>query len=136
MDHSGRLITSTIMVAVYVFIVLAAAIAVIMSLERVLGRPIPKLRDSLPVRRNRAFAFVPIFMAASFAMAIFVMFDKATFDKITPSDSNPSAWQTPLAILYISVLALAFSGAIGWIIFAALWVMNRSWHLIARYISN
>jgi len=35
------------MVAVFAFIVLAAAIAVIMSLERVLGRPIPKLRDSL-----------------------------------------------------------------------------------------
>lgn len=124
------------MVAVYAFIALAATIAVIMSLERVLGRPIPKLRNSLPVPRNRAFAFVPIFMAASFALVILMMFDKVTLDKITPSDSDSSAWQTPLAILYISVVALAFSGAIGWIIFAALWVANKGWRLIARLISN
>jgi hypothetical protein len=128
---------NAIMVPVYAFIVLAAAIAVIMSLERVLGRPIPKLHSSLPVRRNRAFAMVLICMAASLALPISMMFDKVTFDKVIPSDCEyPCGWQTPLAILDFCIMALAFSGAIGWIVFAALWVTSKGWRLIALYLSN
>jgi len=124
------------MVAVFAFIVLAAAIAVIMSLERVLGRPIPKLRDSLPVRRNRAFAIVPISMTASLALLISQMFDKVTIDKATPSDCADCAWQTLLGMFGFFLLALALSGAIGWIVYAALWATNKGWRLIARHISN
>lgn len=120
----------TIMVTIYAFIVLAAAIAVIMSLERVLGRPIPKLQNSPMVRRNRAFTVVPISMVTSFAFAFFTIFD---LNIMTSSDTDPSAWQTPLAILYISILALAFSGAIGWIIFATLWVTSKGWRLGPLY---
>ena len=133
MYHIERVMMITIMVTIYAFIVLAAAIAVIMSLERVLGRPIPKLQNSPMVRHNRAFTVVPISMVTSFAFAFFTIFD---LNIMTSSDTDPSAWQTPLAILYISILALAFSGAIGWIIFAALWVTSKGWRLMARYISN
>jgi len=137
MNHNGRIIMNAIMVPVYIFIVFAAAIAVIMSLERVLGRPIPKLQNSLTVRRNRAFAIVPISMAASFAVALSMMFDRVTFDKLMPSDcAYPCVWLTPLAILRISLMVLAFSGAIGWLFFAALWVTSKGWRLVARYISN
>ena len=52
------------------FIVLAAVIAVTMSLERTLGRPIPNLPESLPVRRNRAYIGVLICMAAGFYVTL------------------------------------------------------------------
>ncbi len=124
-----------VMVPVSAFIVLAAAVAVIMSLERILGRPIPKLQTSLPVRRNRAFAIVPISMTASLALLIYRMSDKVTLDKATPSDCDNCAWQTLLGMFSFFLLALALSGAIGWIVYAALWVTSQGWRLISRYVS-
>jgi len=52
------------------FIVLAAVIAVTMSLERTLGRPIPNLPESLPVRRNRTYIGVLICMVIGFYVTL------------------------------------------------------------------
>jgi hypothetical protein len=64
------IVMPVVMVPVSAFIVLAAAIAVIMSRERTLGRPIPNLPDSLPVRRNRAFTAVLVCMVVGFCVVL------------------------------------------------------------------
>ena len=120
-----------VMVPVSAFIVLATVVAVIMSLERMLGRPIPKLRNSLPVRRNRAFALVLVSMIASFALALPRLLEMPICDHC----KEPYAWQSPLAIVEFSIIALAFSGAVRWIVYTALWVTSQGWRLISRYVS-
>ena len=129
MDHNGRLNMNTMMVFVSAFIMLAAIIAITMSLERMLGRPIPKLRDSLPARRNRAFTAVLVSMAAGFTLALSVLLRMPICDHC----KQQYAWESPAAIAEFSLIALAYSGAIGWIVFAALWLTSESWRLISRY---
>jgi len=125
-----EIVMPMVMVPVCGFIVLAAALATIMSLERTLGRPIPQLRDSLPVPRNRAFAAVIVCMVVSFFLTLRVISEKVAFW------TNAHAWQDLIELAEYSILALAFSGAIGWIVFAALSIASASWRIICRYISN
>ena len=80
-----------VMVPVSGFILLAAVIAVTMSLERTLGRPIPNLPDSLPVRRNRAYIGVLIFMAIGFYIALAGILQKPWCYDGCPS---PYSWAT------------------------------------------
>jgi hypothetical protein len=49
------------------FFSLAAILAVIASLERILGRSIPRLRNSRTISKSRLFWAVPILMAAVLA---------------------------------------------------------------------
>lgn len=74
-------------------------------------------------------------MAVSLALLISMMFNKVTLDKATPSDCDDCAWQTLLGMFGFLVLALALSGAIGWIVYAALWVTSQGWRLLCRYVS-
>ena len=117
------------MMPVSVFIFLAATVAITLSLERTLGRPIPRLPNSLPVKRNRAFAGVLICMAVFFFLALRTMLQMT----LCSDCERPYAWQSPGAVLVDSIMALAFSSAIGWIVFATLWIISSSWRFLARF---
>jgi hypothetical protein len=127
-----NMILSMLKVPVFAFIVLAATLAIIMSLERILGRPIPNLRGSCPVRRNRAFAFVLVCMAASLCLVLPLILQVS----VCSDCDYPFAWHHPLVIAEFSIMALAFSGVIGWIVFAALSIVSASSRIIRHYISN
>jgi hypothetical protein len=129
---SNEITTTVIMVPVVAFIFLAVTLAFIISLERTLGRPIPKLRDSLPVPRNRSFAAVPVCMAVSFFLIVRAISQSEKLAVWT----HEHTWQNIIAMLALSLIALAASGVIGWIVFAALWVTSSSWRFIFRYISK
>jgi hypothetical protein len=120
-----------IIVPVSAFIVLAAVIAVIMSLERILGQPIPNLRNSLPVRRNRAFCLVLFSMAISFVLVLLKILEQP----MCYDCAQDNRWKSPLAIVESSIIAMAFSGALGWIVYAALWVTSQGWRMLSRYVS-
>ena len=48
-------------------------LVVLASLERILGRPIPRLRYSKPVPRQRVFFIVPMFMIVALISALVVL---------------------------------------------------------------
>jgi hypothetical protein len=133
MNFFKDIVMPVVMVPVSAFVILAAVIAVIMSLERTLGRPIPKLRESLPVRRNRGYIGVLICMALSFYIALAGILQKPWCYDGCPS---PYSWSNVVAILEFSIIALAVSASIGWIVFATLSITSASWRIISRYISN
>ena len=108
------------MAAILAFMVFASSCAVIAALERILGRPIPQLRFSRRVRRNRIFAAVPICMFAVFVL-LFVALLRA---RVCSHCVRPYAWQSLGPILQSFVFSASFSGAIGWIIFGVLSVAS------------
>jgi uncharacterized membrane protein len=120
------------MTAIFVFIVFASSCAVIAGLERILGRPIPQLRFSRPVRRNRIFAAVPICMCLVFLSLFIVLLRTRTCSHC----ERPYGWQTPGWILEAFVLSVGFSGAIGWVIFAVLGIVDYAFHLVSRRFLN
>ncbi|MDP8980154.1 MAG: hypothetical protein M3O35_06150 [Acidobacteriota bacterium] len=111
------------------FIVLASACAVIASLERILGRPIPRLRYSRPVRRNRAFAAVLFAMAWVYPWMLIAMLRMQVCSHCTYS----RGWQNPAWILESAVMALGFSSVVGWMVYAVVWIASSSLRLVARY---
>ena len=112
--------------------VLGAVCAIIASLERILGRPIPRLRYSRPVRKNRAFAIVPLVMVMVFSWALFAFLRMQVCDHCT----YPYAWQRATAIIGSLVMAFGLSGAVGWIVFAVVLIASLSMRLAARLVSN
>ena len=90
------------------FFTLAAILAVIASLERILGRPIPRLRDSRSVTKNRAFWAVPILMAAVSAWL---------WSKVVTMTACSHCSQTHRAARSVMLVVLGFGGAVGWIVY-------------------
>jgi hypothetical protein len=98
---------------VYGFIAFAATLAVIASLERTLGRPLPRLRYSRMVPKNRVFWAVPVLMAAVIVWLLPKFF-------AMPACSHclkPYVWQHPYQAVGFSMFVLGFSGAVGWIVY-------------------
>ena len=125
------IILFAIMAPVSAFIVLAAALAIIISLERALGRPIPKLRDSLPVERNRSYFAVIVCTVVSFVLVMCFM---SQSDKVGMWKDTRRLWQNLSAVLQCSILVLALSGTIGWVVFALISAVSASGRIIRRYI--
>jgi hypothetical protein len=97
----------------YGFFTFAATLAVIASLERTLGRPLPRLRYSRMVPKNRVFWTVPVLMAA----AITWLLPKVFAMPACSHCSKPYVWQHPNLAGGSSIFVLAFSGAVGWIVY-------------------
>jgi hypothetical protein len=116
------------MMAIFVFIIVASSCAVIAGLERILGRPIPQLRFSPRVRRNRIFAAVLICMSVVFLL----LFVGLLRSRICSHCDRPFGWQSPGWTLEALVLAFGFSGATGWIIFGVLCIVDYVFHLVTR----
>jgi hypothetical protein len=116
----------------YAFIVFGAACAVIASLERILGRPIPRLRYSRPILKNRTFVIVPVVMAAVFLWMLSNVLPMRICSHCTPE----YAWQSLPAIMIGAIFAFGLSGIAGWIAFAVILIASFSLRLIARVISN
>src|SRR5436309_1166469 len=106
----------------------ASMCAVVASLERILGRPIPKLRHSRAIRRNRLFWMVPISMAT-----VIVWILPRTFAmNVCSHCSKPYAWQHLDSATWISILLTAFGGAVGWIVYFVLLAANVLIRLFSR----
>lgn len=90
-------------------IVLGSLCAVIASLERILGRPIPRFRYSRPVRKNRVFVAVPVSMAVVFSVILSLMLPARCYH------CSDAQW-----IMQSSGVAIGFSGIVGWLVFAVL----------------
>jgi hypothetical protein len=100
------------LLSIGMFLFFASICAVIASLERILGRPIPKLRHSRAIRRNRLFWMVPISMAAVIGWILHKTF------------AMPSAWQNLGYATSISMFLIAVAGAVGWIVYFVLLAAN------------
>jgi len=119
------------MAPVSCIIVLATVLEIVISLERALGRPIPRLRDSLPVERNRGYFVVLVVMVASFYVVLSAFLARPIcYDGCGYS----YAWENPLKLLEVSIMALAFSGGAGWVFFALLSAASASGRIIRRCI--
>jgi hypothetical protein len=107
----------------YPFIVFGLFCAVIASLERIFGRPIPRLRYCPQVRRNRVFAVVPFAMIVLFSWMVFLMISQ-------PLNMDLRG------IIDLTISAGGVSGVIGWIIFAFTLITTSGFRLIGRLFSN
>jgi hypothetical protein len=96
-----------------VFFALAAVLAIIASLERILGRPIPRLRHSRAVSKNRTFWAVPILMVAVTTRLWFRDLTMIACSHCSP----PYVWQHPRLAALSLMVTLGFSGAVGWIVY-------------------
>ena len=124
--------TIWVAVLVYTFIVLGAACAVIASLERIFGRPIPRLRYSRPILKNRAFLVVPVVMAVVFLWILSKTLPMRICSHCTPE----YAWQSLPAIMMDLIFACGLSGVAGWITFAVILIASLGLRLLARVSSN
>jgi len=105
--------------------VLSASVAAVMSIERTLGRPIPQLRNSSSVRRNRTFALVLICMTLTFFWFLGEIWDS----KVGPM-AQEGTLRKVFAIWADLTFSLAFSTALGWFVFAGIWISSASWRTI------
>jgi hypothetical protein len=110
------------------FFALAAILAMIASLERILGRPIPRLRNSRPVPKNRAFWAVPILMAAVIAW----FWPRVVTMIVCSHCSQPHLWQQTHWVAWSSMFVFGFSGAVGWIVYFLLLLCALVVRLILR----
>jgi len=110
------------------FFVLAAIVAIVASLERVLGRPFPRLRHSPTLRKNRAFWAVPVLMAATVAwlLPLFLAMNACS------DCSHPHMWQHPAWVVWISTFALGISAVVGWLVYYALLISTSVARLLLR----
>jgi len=114
--------------AIIVFFLFASVCAVIASLERILARPIPQLRHSRAIRRNRLFWVVPISMTA-----VIAWLSRRTFDVTVCSHCNePYAWQHFDSTIWLAALLTGFGGAVGWIVYFVLLAVNFLIGLFSR----
>jgi hypothetical protein len=126
------IILFAIMAPVSAFIVLAGVLAIVISLERTLGRSIPKLHDGPPVERNRGYSAVIVCMLVSFLLVMYAM---------SPSEkvgmwTHAHLQQDLVALLQCSILVLVLSGAIGWVVFAMISTASATRRIIRQYLSN
>jgi hypothetical protein len=113
----------------YAFIVFASALVVIVSLERILGRAIPRLRQSRPVRQNRAFAAVLFAMVWVFPWMLLSMLRLQVCSHCT----YRYGWENPVWVVESTIMAVGFSGAVGWMVYAVVWIASSSLRLVSRY---
>ena len=111
-------------------IVLALVCAVVASLQRILGRSIPRFRHSPPVPRNRVYYAVPITMAIGFSWLLLILLRT----QVCAHCTYTYAWESPLWFGQSFILALGFSGVLGWIVFAAILITNSIFRLISRHL--
>src|ERR1039457_1084836 len=100
MARMNDIILFVIMAPVSAFIVLAAVLAIVISLERTLGRPIPKLRESRPLQRKRGYSAVVVCMVASFSLVIYAMSQSEKVGMWT----HAIDWENMVALLECSIL--------------------------------
>jgi hypothetical protein len=112
-------------VLVYAFIALASACAVIAALERILGRPIPRLRHSRAVRRNRAFAAVPAVMIVVLSWLLYLILREPVCSGCTPG-----------SMIRLAIEGFGLWGAVGWVVFAVMlmgtWIFRFASRLIPK----
>jgi hypothetical protein len=101
---------------IFGFMTFASACAVMASLERLLGRPIPRFARSRAVRQNRAFAAVLIAMVMAFSLLL----NSLLHVVVCSHCSKPYAWQYSTWIFFDAVVAFCFNVGVGWIVFAIL----------------
>ena len=90
------------------FFAVASILAIVASMERILGRPIPRLRYSRSVTKNRVFWAVPLLMAA----AIVWFWTKVAAMPACSHCSQPQVWHWSLMLE-----VMGFGGAVGWIVY-------------------
>ncbi len=127
-----EVVNFTLMLPISAIVLVASVCVVTMSLERILGRPIPNLQGSQPIRMNRAFTAVPVMMVVVFSWTL----RGILYKDICSDCAYPYAWQRPVRLMEDSFVALAFSSAAGWIIFAGLLTVSSGLRLIWRRNSN
>ena len=109
---------------------LSSALALVASLQRILGRSIPRLRYSPPVPRNRAYYAVPITMTIGFSCLLLILLRS----QVCAHCNYTYAWQNPVYTVQSFILALGFSGVVGWIVFAGILISNSIFRLISRHL--
>jgi hypothetical protein len=98
------------------FFALAATMAIIASLERILGRPVPRLRYSRAVSKNRLFWAVPVLMGA----IVVWLLPRALSMASCSHCSEPYVWKHSQGVASVSMLVFGVSGAAGWIVYYSL----------------
>ena len=93
----------------------AVACAIVASAERIRGTPIPRFRNSKQLKKQRAYIAVPVGMGVAFTASL------------------PLNWHFfPFTLIF----ALATAGALGWIVFAVLWVVLEVRRLFGWLLSG
>jgi hypothetical protein len=98
------------------FFALAATMAITASLERILGRPVPRLRYSRAVSKNRLFWAVPVLMAAIVVWLLPRALSMASCSRC----SEFYVWKRLQGVASVSMLVFGVSGAAGWIVYYSL----------------
>ena len=102
--------------AVAAFVALAAGLAVLASLERVLGRPIPRFAHSRAVGKNRLFLLAPAGMILAFT-AVLIGLSRLLRCSHCADPYGPATIDEAVQMFIVSTAA---GGVAGWVIYAAI----------------
>lgn len=102
-------------------------LVVLASLERILGRPIPRFKYSKPVPKQRVFIVVPTFMIVALIGALIVLLPM----RMCSQRPAPSAYQQFLMVIAFLVFAAGIAGSSGFVVFLIVWIGNVVWRATA-----
>jgi hypothetical protein len=109
---------------VWIIVVIGGTLLVAMaSLERTWGRPIPRLKYSKPLRRQRFFCIVPVLMVVVWIGMMGLLLQTRTCSHCPA----PYVRQNPVQIVEASVVATAFAGGSGFALFVIVWLFYAAW---------
>jgi hypothetical protein len=113
---------------VYATVLLGGTLLVgLASLERVWGRPIPRLKYSRPVPKQRIFIVVPVTMIAVLIGSLMMLMP------VGPCSQCPApyAYPHPLLVAEFLVFAIGLAGGIGFALFVTVWIGCAIWRITA-----
>jgi hypothetical protein len=109
---------------VWIIVVISGTLLVAMaSLERTWGRPIPRLKYSKPVRRQRFFCTVPVLMVVVWIGMMGSLLQTRTCSHCPA----PYVYQDFTQVVGASVVATAFAGGSGFALFVIVWLFCAAW---------
>jgi hypothetical protein len=108
-------------------------LVVLASMERILGRPIPSLKYSKPVPKQRVFIVVPIFMIVALIGAILILQPMQT-TRMCSHCSSPSFYQQVLMVVAFLVFAAGTAGGVGFLVFLIVWIGNSAYRASATLL--
>lgn len=100
------------------------------GLERALGVPIPRLKYSKPVRKERVYALVPAVIGL-LVMGMPVWLLCSWSGSPRPASHIPI---DPGFAIELCIVATGFAGAVGFLFFIMIWIGSAAWRMACRPI--
>jgi len=118
-------------VVLYGLVLVGGTILVALAgLERTLGVPIPRLKYSKPVRKERVYVLVPaVILLLLMSMPVWLL------SSWSPSHKPGSHISIdPGFAIELCIVATGFAGAVGFVLFIMIWIGSALWRTSCRLV--